>query len=312
MKYNMSPLQTLIKHVLEFWPSHQRFLEKSKASIDEIPVANELATLVLRLTESRLDEALVGYKWMCEMMVEEELEFRRTGNYRNSSFAEVEKKVYRNKDVMSRFLDGLLISQALWTNHVQAFKFYKNIFLNTVSNSQRHLEIGPGHGLLLYAATQKLLGVIEAWDISASSLESTSNCLQSLNKNNIDLELRQVDFLKFSINAIDQFDSIVLSEVLEHLETPALAIHKVYNLLRPGGVIFFNVPVNSPSIDHIFLFRSSLEVINCIKQSGFSIDQHLFVPSGGYTLERATKCETTISCMIIATKPSTQDRPNQA
>jgi 2-polyprenyl-3-methyl-5-hydroxy-6-metoxy-1,4-benzoquinol methylase len=303
----MSPLQTLVKHVLEFWPSHQKFLEKSKASIDEISVADDLATLVLRLTKSRLGEALVGYKWMCDMMVEEEIEFQRTGNYRNSSFAEVEKIIYRNKDLMPRYMDGLLISQALWTNHVQAFKFYKNIFLNTVSNSQRHLEIGPGHGLLLYAATQKLRGVIEAWDISASALESTYDCLRCFNKNNINIELRQVDFLKSTINISDQFDSIVLSEVLEHLEKPALAMHKIYSLLRPGGVIFVNVPVNSPSIDHIFLFRSSLEVINCIKKSGFSIDQHLFVPSGGYTLERATKCGTTISCMIIASKPILQN-----
>lgn len=299
----MSPLQTLVKHVLEFWPSHQKFLEKSKGTIDEILVADNLAALVLRLTKSRLGEALAGYKWMCDMMVEEEIVFRRTGNYRYSSYCEVEKLIYRNKDVMSRYMDGLLISQALWTNHVQAFKFYKDIFLDTVSNSQRHLEIGPGHGLLLYAATQKLLGVFEAWDNSASAIKSTSNCLRSLNKKNIDLELRQVNFLSPSINISDQFDSIVLSEVLEHIEKPASAMHRVYDLLRPGGVIFVNVPVNSPSIDHISLFRSSLEVINCIKKSGFSIDQHLFVPSGGYTLERATKYGTTISCMIIASKP---------
>ena len=81
----MSSLQTLVKHVLEFWPSHQKFLEKSKGTIDEILVADNLAALVLRLTKSRLGEALAGYKWMCDMMVEEEIVFRRTGNYRYSS-----------------------------------------------------------------------------------------------------------------------------------------------------------------------------------------------------------------------------------
>lgn len=292
--------QTLISHVLQIWPTHQSFLEKAKVQISETPFAEELASMVLRVAGGHLDDAVKGYKWMCNMMTEEELEFRRTGHYRYSSFDEVAQKVYAHPDVMSRYMDGLLISQALWPNHVRAFQMYQRDFLPSVAGGRRHLEIGPGHGLLLYSAAKVLTGHIEAWDISASSLESTRHCLSSLNPSLAQVELRQVDFMKVPENFGYQFDSIVLSELLEHLEAPSDALEKVKRLVVPKGKLFINVPVNSPSIDHIFHFRTTSEVLDLIKCSGFKIDEHCFVPSGGYSLERAIKFGTTISCVVIA------------
>ena len=58
----------------------------------------------------------------------------------------------------------------------------------------------------------------------------------------------------------DAFDSIVMSELLEHLENPHRALRVAYRSLRPGGRIFLNVPVNSPALDHLFLWHDAEEV----------------------------------------------------
>ena len=44
---------------------------------------------ILKLAEDDLDRLIDGYRWMCKMVLDEELEFRRTNQYRYSKFDEV-------------------------------------------------------------------------------------------------------------------------------------------------------------------------------------------------------------------------------
>ena len=53
---------------------------------------------------------------------------------------------------------------------------------------------------------------------------------------------------------LQEYDSIVVSEVLEHMENPLAAL-SLKKLLRPGGYIYVNMPANSPCPDHLFLIR---------------------------------------------------------
>jgi 2-polyprenyl-3-methyl-5-hydroxy-6-metoxy-1,4-benzoquinol methylase len=290
-------VNSIIERVRERWPEHRRFLDKTPAPPGA--TADYLAEAVLRLAGDNLDRFIDGYRWMCSMVQEETLHFRRHGSYRLSSFAEADATVYQSPDLMGRYMDGLLLSQVLWPNHLKIFDFYRHRFLAEVAPGKRHLEVGPGHGLLLHEAARMLSGALEAWDISSSSLQRTEHCLTALGSGGR-VRLACRDIMQLSGSEAAPFDSIVMSEVLEHMEDPKTALARVSAFLAPAGKIFVNAPVNSPAIDHIFLFRAPEELIAVVEAVGLKIEEVCVAPAAGYSEEAARKARTTISCAIIA------------
>jgi 2-polyprenyl-3-methyl-5-hydroxy-6-metoxy-1,4-benzoquinol methylase len=291
----------VVAATLEHWPEHSTFLrqslsERSPALLDR---TEQLAGLVERLAGQGLPGLARGYRWMCEMVVEEEFHFRRTGRYRHSRFDEVNAAVYQRSSVMEPYMAGLLLSQVLWTNHVTSFEFYAKDFLGENEAGYRHLEIGPGHGLLLYfAAVDPRCAAVSTWDISPSSAEKTRECLRRLAVDRpVDNQVRDVTAGSIPEAA---FDSIAFSEVLEHLEAPAAALANIRRLLTPEGRLFLNVPVNAPAIDHIFLLRSPEEVVEYVTGCGFSVDRLRVSPTSGYTEERARRRKVAMSVALIA------------
>ena len=60
----------VVDAVLEAWPMHRGFLVKSFRDRDEraAAVAEQVASLVLRLAGDTLAAHVAGYRWMCEMV----------------------------------------------------------------------------------------------------------------------------------------------------------------------------------------------------------------------------------------------------
>src|SRR5690606_32084775 len=122
--------------------------------------------------------------------------------------------------------------------------FYKDRFLATNPSGYRHLEIGPGHGLFLYlAANDPSASSVEGWEVSEASLASTREALGKLGLDTLPA-LRLTDFMD---GTSQSFDSVVFSEVLEHMEDPGEALRNLRNLLAPEGRLFINMPINSPA-----------------------------------------------------------------
>ncbi len=288
----------LVGAVVAAWPEHEAALERAMPTeVRERQTVEQVSGAVRRLTGRELDRYVEGYRWMCSMVLEEELEFRRNGRYRYSTFAEVEHRVYADPSVMSRYMDGLLLSQVLWANHMAILDFYVNDFWGAAAESRAHLEVGPGHGLLLWLASSRMAGTLAGWDISETSLGRTAHALEKLGApDGITLTSRNV----FSDDTPERFDSVVLSEVLEHLEEPGLALERLRDCMRPGGRIFVNAPINSPAIDHITLFRTPEELVDLVASKGFEVEKTRFAAATGHTLERARKRALSISCAIVA------------
>ena len=57
--------------------------------------------------------------------------------------------------------------------------------------------------------------------------------------NNLDMECNLNDPLPFQDNA---FDTIILSDVLEHIHSPSLLWNEMYRILTPGGKVLLNTP----------------------------------------------------------------------
>src|SRR5215469_8496455 len=294
-------LGRIVSRMLELWPEHLPYIRKSFAarSVELLAHNNEIAQLVERIAGDQLDEFIAGYRWMCETVLVEEIDFRRSGNYRYSTLAEAIREVYDNPAVMKPYMAGLLISQLTWLNHANVSYYYRYFFLNNNKTGYHHLEIGPGHGLLLAeAARDPRCASVGGWDISETSLKSTHNCLGRLEIGR-EVKLERRDALATSQTEL-QFSSIVISEVLEHLEYPLEMLKALKRLCAKDARVFVNVPVNSPAPDHIYLLRTPEEAAELVEGAGFQILDRRYFPMTGYTEHAARKHELAISCAFIA------------
>ena len=299
-----SALSHICSAMLDAWPEHGPFLELRFADSADLslPIAEEMAELVLRIIGDDLPAFVAGYRWMCEAFVAEDLHFRRTGSYRLSTFEDACREVYSRADYMNNYLRGILLSQVLWANQATSFYFYVERFLKRLIPGADYLEIGPGHGLLLYfAARSPLIGSITGWDVSESSLAMTRHTMETIGvQYQFKLELHNI-LEPPSVQEV--YDAVVLSEVLEHLDHPEAALTTVFQALKPGGLAFFNVPVNSPAPDHIYYWGSPAEVEELVRSVGFTIVDSDAAPTTGYSFERALRRKVTINSLIVAARP---------
>jgi 2-polyprenyl-3-methyl-5-hydroxy-6-metoxy-1,4-benzoquinol methylase len=208
---------------------------------------------------------------------------------------------------MTRYMNGLLLSDVIWVNHCRALQHYSDRFLQGLPLEGDLLEIGPGHGLLLSLACETPgIGSISAWDVSQTSLVLSSHALKVLGATrDVIFQTRNIfDPSILDKENADRFDGIVLSEVLEHLECPGDAIRVLLHLCKPGGQVWINVPANSPAPDHFYLVNTPEEAERVVVAGGFKVVDKAYFPMTGVTLDRAIKQKLTITCVIVGEKPS--------
>lgn len=302
-------LRSLLDAVERSWPEHSSFIAKSidGRSPEVLQVSDRLAGLIQQLAPEipgGLQQLCSDYRFLCEQIVlPEELHFRRHGRYRISSFEDADAECYQKPEFMNRYMNGLLVSYVLWSNHAHAVASFVTSYLPMLPPGTDHLEIGPGHGVLLYlAAEAPTVETLTGWDISPTSIQNTRHALQTLGASkSAQLELQNL----FDSQPRDdvRFGSIVMSEILEHLEDPVAALRAASRWLRPGGYIWVNVPANSPAPDHIFLFESPEHATEIVRQAGLEIVREEAFPMSGTTLEKARRRQLAISCVVTARLP---------
>jgi len=296
-------LASIVQATLDVWPEHDgyckaRFRDDAPAFLGRM---DDVSKLVLQNVGDDLGGYCADYRWMCEEFLKEELFFARERRYRLATFAEAYDEVYSKPAYMGRYVRGILISQLLWDPHARAFDHFRQAFLPSLPEGANYLEIGPGHGLFLYFASMAPnIASLEAWDVSASSIAETRAALGRLGVE------RPITIVEQDILAAprrhDEFDGAVISEVLEHLERPDLALQSLHAALKPGGRIFINAPINSPAPDHIYLWRTPEEFTDFVAAQGFEIADAQFFPVTGASLERALRKQLSVSCIVIGTK----------
>lgn len=300
-------LHQCLSRQLEVTPGHATFLLKRFARVEplEANLLERLARVILDLADGQLTHYCLDYDWLAGAVLEEELFFRRHGRYRLATLEEATAEVYSRPALMTRYMNGLLMSQLWWANHTRALICYEEDFLAGAAG--RCLEIGPGHGLLMQLAARSGFESVEALDISEASLTLTRAALLRMGV--------AADTGRFAFHSGDlfdpvimapfanRFDGVVFSEVLEHLDHPSEAMRILFAITRPGGRVFLHVPVNSPAPDHLFLLRSPEEARSFVAGFGFEIRVVRFLPGANLTLERAIRSESTISCVFVLEKP---------
>src|SRR4051794_9646637 len=100
-----SAMARIVRCVCSRWPEHARFLEVSmnERTPEVLQETIRMAELVERLAGDNLAEYVEGYRWMCDMILTEEIGFRRTGTYRFSTFSEVNSAIYQDSHIMALY-----------------------------------------------------------------------------------------------------------------------------------------------------------------------------------------------------------------
>lgn len=297
-------LAHLVERQLLAWPEHEATIATSlgNRNADVMRDTEESSVLVTKIAEHHfgsVDKVCEGYRYFCqEMILAAELYFRRHKRYERSRFEEAYRDVYSKPDVMEKYMNGLLLSGIFWSNHAEALTFYKDQFLPMLPENYTHLEVGPGHGALLHmTASDPRHGKIIGWDVSPSSIEATKRTLEVIGVDQ-DVELVCQDMFNAE-SENEKFDSVVVSELLEHLEDPLRALKSLYRALKPGGRILVNMPANSPAPDHLYLIDKTDEMLDLMREAGFAIEKQALFPMTGYSLERCVKDKLTITCVAI-------------
>jgi 2-polyprenyl-3-methyl-5-hydroxy-6-metoxy-1,4-benzoquinol methylase len=204
---------------------------------------------------------------------------------------------------MQRYMNGVLLSNIFWQNHAETVRYFRESYLPRLSSNMEHLEIGPGHGMFLYfAAEHGLSGRITGWDVSETSIAHTRLALKAMGLEGA-VRLEVGNLFDTDLERLPRYDSIVLGEVLEHLEDPVSALTSVKQLLKPGGLTFINVPANSPAPDHIYLIEDPQHALDLVTSANLELVDWAFFPMTGATLERAINKKLSVSCVMIARRP---------
>lgn len=115
-----------------------------------------------------------------------------------------------------------------------------------IRKKDRYLDVGTGYGGFLRAA--KEVGFKEVVGI-----ELQQDLVELAKANVYDLQGAQVwkeDFLTGDFSGLQGFDLITCNDVIEHVDDPQLAIHKMSDLINENGCICFEVP-NKDAIEFV-------------------------------------------------------------
>ncbi|HYF35627.1 MAG TPA: class I SAM-dependent methyltransferase, partial [Prosthecobacter sp.] len=175
-----------------------------------------------------LDFGVKCYLKMIADVTSEHVRFLRTGRYTSTSFEEVNQRVYGNPEVMSYYMNALLLSQVLWAHHYKMLLFFQDGLARRSPGIKSYMEVGGGHGLFLAEAMRLIPGgeSFTMVDISPASLQMAQEFVPSDKR----LTFTLADVFAHEVDA--KVDFITMGEVMEHVEDPVKLLARLRHFLK--------------------------------------------------------------------------------
>lgn len=279
----------------------KKYLKKWEANEEEKENLVRVLNFFVEECHYTMEFLADAYCFVNSMVMQEHRYFLKHEKYRNNSFDEVNEQVYQNEDYMTKYMCGLMISDYVWINHMKQLRYFDDSL--DLFGGGEYLEIGPGFGQYFIKAIQRgHFSKYLAIDISPVSVQRSREYIEYCG---IEMRKEQVDIVQgdfFAFTTAERFDGIVMGEVLEHVEEPLRMLKKLYSLLRKDGLAFITTVVNGPTVDHIYYFSSVEEVLQMVREAGFTIKNYRCFAAGDVSLERAEKFKMAVNVAMILGK----------
>lgn len=249
----------------------------------------------LSCQEIPFDYAVNAYLAMCKSMLKCQIEFMKTGTYSSTDHNQAFVEVYSNPNLMKSYMIALALSQFLWSTHYKIYRAFERSIIDNATKISSYLEIGPGHGLYLREAIRHLKpeAGIDAVDISPVSIEITKSIISHFYPDISNIKFWTGDILAYDAQA--QYDFITMGEVLEHVNAPQQLLSRLTTLLSDSGKAFVTTSINSPAVDHVYLFKSVEDVRKMIGDSGLVIISEQILPVEELPMEEIISRRITIN-----------------
>ena len=311
MSSGTSRLDQLCTAIAELNPMQQNFLERSRKEIEP----RELVDLERYIDHCiaggvTLPELAASYELIVADTLREQLHFKRHGRYRYSRYDEVAGSVYLSPEYMQRYMHGLALTSFLWPNHAAMRRYFaeqlvllaqQGIAGQAVEQGGRYLEIGPGHGFyFMTALRQAVFSDCHGVDISPTSVALTRALLAGGTFGSFNhWSVEERDFLAADVSG--PYAMVTMGEVLEHVEDPLRFLRRAGEVCDPAGRVFITSCINSPALDHIYLFRSMDEVRDLVANAGLTVKSELVLPYTGTTLEESASAKLPVNFAMVLT-----------
>lgn len=302
MKKKQDSLAALVERIVDINPLQSKFISQSLAGAHESELDDLAAYISYGCRKGLTIEYLAEcYDLIVKDTLREQIYFQRHKRYRYSSFDEVAGAVYFDDEYMRKYMHGLAITAYLWPNHRELHRYFSSsIPLNT---SGKYLEIGPGHGMYMMTAMRRSkYDYFDGIDLSPTSVEMTEDLIGSGDFGNFDnYRIFEQDFLDGDLGP-NTYAAIVMGEVLEHVEQPAVFLDRIRAVATDDAYIFITTPINAPAIDHIYLFDSYEPIESLVLDAGLLIKEKLLVPYPGLSVDESMAQRLPINVALVLGK----------
>lgn len=287
------------------------FYKNIESLIKTVPINTDLAESLCCDALKMCDNNWDLYENKLESLLSMNIEFlklqallEKDKRYLYSSFAEVEKHVFKKKQEGNEsgvdYLWGLYFTQIFWVTHHNVFNFFLDSFVATSEKQGLCLDVPSGSGMFLAQFLQaNSLWTGEAVDLSDSSISLTKKLFSAKDLlHRVSIEKK--DFFDYGDGA--KFDRIICTEFLEHVENPLSVLKKLHELLAPAGELFLTTVVWAAFTDHIFLYRNAEEIRRHIHASGFRIKKELVQVIFEKDKGKETESDIALNYAVLLTK----------
>lgn len=258
----MTSLDTFLNYVRSnnklFWRSIKKNMQQNPELFRELgePMAQWAENYIGPGFEKVLAD---GYATFVVDVNRSQVEYERLGRYRHNKYAEVYAKVYDNRDHMEKYHWGVYVTTFAWAHHLRLYKFFRDCFLNLLSQGGELVELGAGSGIWAMLTLRqrphwRILGV----DISSTSIEHANRMVQ-VNGLADRMVLKRGNALTYERST--PADAVVSCFLLEHLEQPEQLVDSVSRNLKIGGYAFLTAALTASETDHIYEIKRESEVV---------------------------------------------------
>jgi 2-polyprenyl-3-methyl-5-hydroxy-6-metoxy-1,4-benzoquinol methylase len=229
-----------------------------------------------------LAQALDSFAEISFDFLRRQARFMKTGKYALTSADGLADDLYRNEDLMrGHYLDGLLMTYALWPNHARFLEFLDSAVCSQLGDTDHIVEVGVGHGLM---ATRMLQAARTSYTGIDLSPHAIAYCIDAFGATGISED--RWNFIEGDATSggfdVQPANWLVCCEVLEHVDDPRALLESFAPLIAPGGHAFVTTVANLEAEDHVYLFDDAAHIRRTIAYAGFTVEAERALVLPGY------------------------------